>query len=294
MTNLDPTQVHGLAQTWYDRADHIDTAHCRPSVDNDDPSQAVSRHGGRASRSGSSSGFPHGQHEWSDTLSATIDVWNGRWSAASSGHGVWQNAASRSTSRQPGGSCSIRARRNPPSPTPLRTTWMDCRYRGTPITTQFISAAHARDNVDRVMLFTSFGTYGINGGPGTFVVDRRWMASVRGQQIRLSRTWTDAPHYVTRSGQASDDRRCLCDRWLLLRQVDRCDGTWQTSLAAVNARLWPGTTAVTGGCVAEQAGRSLRQPYYGPTIRLQFVDLATHAVSELPITGAITDVAADR
>jgi hypothetical protein len=311
MTNLDPTQVHGLAQTWYDELIISTQRIADPASTTTTPVSTGSFPAWRQGKPvGQFFGIPATANmSGVTTLSATIDVWNGLaagpttwWSAASSGHGVWQNAAFKIDLAADNPRWLML---NPGSPQSAVTNTSPYYLDGLPVsrhtyyTTQFISAAHARDNVDRVMLFTSFGTYGINGGPGTFgggpQVDG---FRVGDNKYDSAGTWTDAPHYVQIPAVAkhptTDDVYVTggyyCDKWTA------ATGTWQTIVLpqSTTPRLlaWDQLPSLVDASRNRLVGLSDGRPYYGPTIRLQFVDLATHAVSELPITGAITDVAA--
>ena len=135
------------------------------------------------------------------------------------------------------------------------------------------------------------------------MVDRRWIGfRVRGQQIRLSREpgrmrRTMCKYHAVAKHPTTDG--CLCDRWLLLRQVDRCEpGTWQTIRSCRSRQrprllAWDEAAVTRGGCVAEQAGRSLRR---APLLRSDDQTAIRRPGDacriQLPITGAIADVAA--
>ena len=223
------------------------------------------------------------------------------WSAASSDHEVWQNAAFKIDLAADNPRWLMLDPGSPQSAVtnaPLRTAWMDCRYRAarTYYTTQFISAAHAtRDNVDArdafhlVRLHTESTAARERSGGWT---TGGWLPC-RGQHTDSAGTWTDAPHYVQIPAVAkhptTDD--VYVTGGYYGDKVDRCDGDMaddrschavdnaQASGLGRSCRHWWMRSRNEAGRVSPTGA-----PNYGPTIRLQFVDLATHAVSELPIT----------
>jgi hypothetical protein len=228
-----------------------------------------------------------------------IDVWNGLapgptswWSAAASGHGAWINPtlkidfaadAPKWTLVHPGTKASdvnYLAYYNDGLPTSRHTYY----------TTQFISAAHDRNGLDRVMLFTSYAAYGIgipnafSGGPQ---VDSFQVAT---SQWDPAGTFEPIPAYspllsIAKHPQTEDIYACAD---YTLQKWTASTGKW-TALTTTGARLlgWNYMPSMVDGKRNRLIGITDGRPYYGPTIRLQAIDLATLVLTEYPITGSL-------
>jgi len=207
MTGKDILQTHDLAQTWYDEL-IISTQR----IPDPAPAARTTSNGYPAWRKGKAIGaffeIPNTANLNGAVMPASlnganvVDEWSGwaastrkLWFAASTGHGTWQNPvieidlsadAPRWATLDPGSKSSdvdLGPYYADGRPTSRHTYW----------TSQFLSGKKFADGQDRVFLVTAYGTYatGLAGGyaggrhvDAFRVADRKWDAAG---------TWADAP-----------------------------------------------------------------------------------------------------
>lgn len=186
MTNGSNTQIHPLAQTWYDelivsRQPINDPLISKPPPGITVAPAPVSSSGGPypAWRQGKAVGqwFPipnTANMGGVTTASTTIDVWNGLgacptswWSLAAGGDGIPFNAV---FSIELAADKPAWVMKHPSSPPEAYSLTSPYYADGAPVarhtyfSTQCITAAHDRTGIDRVMLFSDFAAYGVFKG----------------------------------------------------------------------------------------------------------------------------------
>lgn len=316
MTNKDPQQDHELAQTWYDeviiatqRIPDPAPAGASVAASGDYPAWRKNRPVGKM--------FDIPGTEFTravdpDLARNLVDHWDGLaagpttwWSAANGGHGEWRNPTLKIdlAADQPSwvvvnpGSAESAVVQNSPYYTDGLPVSRHGYYSG-----QYLDAEHARDGVERVMLFGVSAAYAV-GRPGMFdhgpqvdgfrVKDGKWDPAG---------TWASMPYndyYVAvardpRTGEvyAAAGDTPAGDR--LLRWSPKT-GTWArmstTPKYPSPARMLTWTRRPL--IVDTKRNRLVtvldasKYGYRSIGFVLQTVDLATATVSNIPITGAL-------
>jgi len=315
MTNKDGSQVHDLAQTWYDELIISTQRIPDPQSTTGQPTsvQPTSVH----ATSFKAGVFPEWRRakpagQWFEipqtanmqgavgAVSATIDVWNGLafgngkvYSVASGGHGVPQN-----------GAFVLDLTRDQPAWTTLDQGSAPADYVGTgpyykdgrPVsrhtynTAQLISGANDQEGIDRVMLFTCNAAYGLErslggywGGPqidGFRLADNKY---------DTGGTFGNMPHFQ-RFGTVAKDPRTDD----VYYSADYTVQKWSPKTRQINAFV-PRTTlsgdqfipslvdAQRNRLVWIHHGGPYHEADWGPTLR--FFDLATGSETSINVRG---------
>jgi PKD domain/Repeat of unknown function (DUF5648) len=317
MTGKSATQAHALAQTWYDEL-IISTQRipdpsaatktiAPPPVAGTYPSWRQGKAAGTFFEIPNTAAMAGA----TNAVAATTDVWNGLaagpttwYSALASGHGEWRNAlhkidlaanAPRWSTRNAGSAFTAATAAEyylDGLPTGRHTYWSN----------QYISAAHDRNGVDRVMVFGAYAAYGLEPTiPGTHIFDS---LTVDGFNLATDKydpagTWSKLPSALAGELRSISKHPVTEDIYVgynyALAKWTAATDTW-TTVATVPPQ---GTNPGSGGLLAWNRYPSLvdgsrnrvvvlhdGQPYYyAGVIRMQIVDIASGAISELRLTG---------
>jgi PKD repeat protein len=337
MTGKDASQAHPLARTWYDEliistqripdpkpvatfGDNTSVSGGMVTLAGKLPAWRLNRAVGTffeipatANLNGAASIF--------DEPAYLIDVWNGLgagptsfWSAAASGHSIPYNAT-----------LKLELATDVPkwelvNPGSKKQDYTKFAYyadglptsRHTYYTTQFITSAHDRNHLDRVMLFSAFATYAndaymqgdstaYGGGPdvnGFRVADAQWDAGGTWSKMPLDpgAAWQIIPavakHPFTEDVYVAGNYQFA--RW------NAKDGTWQLLLtypinpAALNHTdnsrgiLWNDRGSLIDAKRNRFVLLSDGAEWDASFMRLEYLDLATNVNKFIPVSGAIT------
>ena len=224
---------------------------------------------------------------------------------AASGHGEWQNPALMFDLT------TLKWSVLNPGSDPNYTTYKGITYaqdpcgayysdgrpssRHTYYTPHAVRSENSRDGVARIMLLWNYAAYGtaicFGGGPQT---DGFRLSD---NEYDQAGTWPNAPLYpsVQIPAEASDPRNdaVYLSAGMQLFKFDPKSGSY-SAIKTTPSYPSPGflvpwdampsvVDAKRNRLVALTGGR----PYYGPTLRLQTVDLATNVITDIPITGSV-------
>jgi PKD repeat protein len=336
MTNVDPTQVHPLAQTWYDEliisrqpindpgvgipppgVSGSSTTTSTPTAIATPPTAGSPPPVITPSAPGSYPAWRQGRFvnqffaipntaNMGGTTSerGTIDFWNGLgagptslWSLAAGGDGGPLNAV-----------ISIDLAADAPKwflnhapSSPAAYSLMSPYYLdGTPVarhtyfSTQYITSAHDRAGVDRVMLFSDFAPYGVfktgQFGGGPQVDGFRVMAA----QWDPAGTWQSTPIYDSSPMTFAKDpvtENVYMGGGYQFAKWTASTGQWTsfTPVGTTKLLAWDDLPSIfdakRGRFVVIHDGR----PYYNVgVVRLQAINVAANTYVDIPVTGAVT------
>jgi hypothetical protein len=318
MTNVDGTQVHPLAQTWYDELIISRQPINDPGVGTPPPGVSTTPPVVTPSAAGTYPSWRQGRFvnqffrvpgtanmSGMTSQPCTIDCWNGLgagptslWSAAAGGDGDPLNAV-----------ISIDLAADTPkwvlnhAPSASSSYSLTSPYyldgmpvgRHTYFSTQYITAAHDRNGVDRVMLFSDFAAYGVNrsgsygGGPqvdGFRVATGRWDAAGTWQNTPF---WDSSPMTFAKDPRTEDVFMAGGYRFAKWNAATGLFTEFTPVGGASRLLAWDDLPSVVDGkrgrFVAIHDGR----PYYNVgVIRLQAIDIVANTYVDIPVTGAIT------
>jgi PKD repeat protein len=312
MTGKSSTQVHPLAQTWYDEviisAQRIADPAVAPS-----PTLHPTSAGVPAWRQGKSVGefFQIGNTAkmggitsgatWS---SGPVDLWNGLgagptswWSAAAGGDGDPVNAVISIDLASDSPKWTLNGAPSPPSAYSLTSPYYTDGLpvaRHTYFSTQFITAAHDRTGVDRVMLFSDFAAYGIfktgqfGGGPqvdGFRVRDAQWDPAGTWQNVPFI-----GPTPMSFAKDPTNENVYMAGGYRFAKWT-AATGLWSefSPVGTPHVLAWDDLPSVVDASRHRLVVIHDGRPYYNVgLIRLQVIDLVANNYVDIPVTGAIT------
>lgn len=239
------------------------------------------------------------------SAATTIDVWNGLgagptswWSALAGGDGAPENAVISIDLAQDAPKWVL----NHPTTSPDNYTLYGPYYLdGTPVarhtywSTQYISAAHDRNGLDRVMVFSDYAAYGIFNGAYFSTGPQVDGFRVKEAQWDPAGTWQDTPFVCAPTSITKDlatEEVYLAGGYQFARW-NPATGLFAEFFPTGPTKLlaWDSLPSLVDTkrhrLVAIHDGR----PYYNVGfIRLQCIDLTTSTYDDLPVTGAITTI----